>query len=63
MKKGNLDKWNDLNRCKNLLFFSQLVNELLFDYSIFAKECEWLSEFSNKKAEMNSEMINKMLIM
>lgn len=34
MKKGNLDKWTDLDGCKNLLFFSQLVNELLFDYSI-----------------------------
>lgn len=34
MKKGNLEKWNDIESCKNLLFFSQLVNELLFDYSI-----------------------------
>lgn len=34
MKKGNLSKWNNLNECNNLLFFSQLVNELLFDYSI-----------------------------
>ncbi len=34
MKKGNLEKWNDIQSCKNLLFFSQLVNELLFDYSI-----------------------------
>lgn len=34
MKKGNLEKWADLSGCVNLLFFSQLVNELLFDYSI-----------------------------
>lgn len=34
MKKGDLDKWIRLDECKNLLFFSQLVNELLFDYSI-----------------------------
>lgn len=34
MKKGNLDKWTDIKSCENLLFFSQLVNELLFDYSI-----------------------------
>lgn len=34
MKKGNLEKWTDVESCKNLLFFSQLVNELLFDYSI-----------------------------
>ena len=34
MKKGNLDQWKNISACKNLLFFSQLVNELLFDYSI-----------------------------
>lgn len=34
MKRGNLSKWADINTCINLLFFSQLVNELLFDYSI-----------------------------
>ncbi|MBE6013771.1 MAG: hypothetical protein E7241_00185 [Lachnospiraceae bacterium] len=34
MKKGNLDKWKNINECQNLLLFSQLVNELLFDYSI-----------------------------
>lgn len=34
MKRGNLDRWTDINGCTNLLFFSQLVNELLFDYSI-----------------------------
>lgn len=34
MKKGNLEKWEDISGCNNLLFFSQLVNELLFDYSI-----------------------------
>ena len=34
MKRGNLDRWTNLQDCMNLLFFSQLVNELLFDYSI-----------------------------
>ena len=34
MKKGNLEKWKDISGCNNLIFFSQLVNELLFDYSI-----------------------------
>ena len=34
MKKGNLERWTNLTGCTNLLFFSQLVNELLFDYSI-----------------------------
>ena len=34
MKRGNLEKWENTSACHNLLFFSQLVNELLFDYSI-----------------------------
>lgn len=34
MKKGDTSKWTDVAACENLLFFSQLVNELLFDYSI-----------------------------
>lgn len=34
MQRGNLDKWININDCNNLLFFSQLVQELLFDYSI-----------------------------
>jgi hypothetical protein len=34
MKRGNLEKWKNIVECNNLLFFSQLVNELLFDYSI-----------------------------
>lgn len=34
MIKGNLEKWTNIKSCENLLFFSQLVNELLFDYSI-----------------------------
>ena len=34
MKRGNLEKWSSISTCNNLLFFSQLVNELLFDYSI-----------------------------
>lgn len=34
MKKGNLEHWENYDKYTNLLFFSQLVNELLFDYSI-----------------------------
>lgn len=34
MKRGNLKHWTAIDDCSNLLFFSQLVNELLFDYSI-----------------------------
>ncbi len=34
MKQGNIDKWTNIDACENLLFFAQLVNELLFDYSI-----------------------------
>jgi len=34
MKKGDTSKWRHIESCENLLFFSQLVNELLFDYSI-----------------------------
>ena len=34
MTQGDLGKWANLQGCQNLLFFSQLVNELLFDYSI-----------------------------
>lgn len=34
MKRGNLDRWDNIPECTNLLLFSQLVNELLFDYSI-----------------------------
>ena len=34
MKQGKLDKWTNLDKCANLLLFSELVNELLFDYSI-----------------------------
>ncbi|HWQ99217.1 MAG TPA: hypothetical protein VN538_14140, partial [Clostridia bacterium] len=34
MIRGNLDGWTDLPSCQNLLFFAQLVNELLYDYSI-----------------------------
>ena len=34
MKQGDLQKWTDIEGCVNLLFFSELVNELLFDYSI-----------------------------
>ena len=34
MKQGNLMKWNNIEARMNLLFFAQLVNEFLFDYSI-----------------------------
>lgn len=34
MQRGNLEKWIDVPGCINLCFFSELVNELLFDYSI-----------------------------
>ena len=34
MKRGKLEQWSNITDCTNLLFFSQLVNELLFDYSI-----------------------------
>ncbi|MDD3141172.1 MAG: hypothetical protein PHX08_19690 [Lachnospiraceae bacterium] len=47
MKKGNLEKWTNLAECNNLLFFSQLVNELLFDYSIP----------SNRIATLNSHFL------
>lgn len=34
MKRGEISQWTNMTRCSNLLFFAQLVNELLFDYSI-----------------------------
>lgn len=34
MKQGNIQNWSSIDTCKNLLFFVELVNELLFDYSI-----------------------------
>ena len=34
MRRGDLSKWEDIGACRNLLFFAQLINELLFDYSI-----------------------------
>ena len=34
MNKGNTKKWTNIEACENLLFFAQLVKELLFDYSI-----------------------------
>lgn len=33
MKRGNISKWKNIEACESLLLFSQLVNELLFDYS------------------------------
>lgn len=47
MKKGDLEKWTDIPNCTNLLLFSQLVNELLFDYSIP----------SNRVATLNSHYL------
>ncbi len=34
MNKGNIDKWLDIESCQNLLFFAQVINELIFDFSI-----------------------------
>ncbi len=34
MKQMDICHWEEIDRCTNLLFFAQLVNELLFDYSI-----------------------------
>ncbi len=34
MIRGNIQNWSDIDNCENLLFFSQLIKELLFDYSI-----------------------------
>lgn len=34
MKRGNVAHWSDLNSCNSLLFFAELIVELLFDYSI-----------------------------
>lgn len=34
MKRGNISTWTDIAKCRNLLFVAQLINELLFDYSI-----------------------------
>lgn len=34
MKRGIIDRWDDLLGCKNLLFFAQTVDELIFNYSI-----------------------------
>lgn len=47
MKQGNLEKWTNCGSCENLLFFSELVNELLFDYSIP----------SNRVATLNSHFL------
>ena len=47
MIKGNLDKWTDIEGCRNLLLFSQLVREQLFDYSIS----------SNRVGTLNSEYL------
>ena len=47
MKKGFIDKWSNISGCQNLLFFAQLVNELIFDYSIP----------SNRLATLNSHYL------
>ncbi len=47
MKKGFIDKWNNIEDCQNLLFFAQLVGEQIFDYSIP----------SNRMATLNSHYL------
>ena len=49
MIKGNLEKWTNIEGCSNLLLFSQLVREQLFDYSIP----------SNRVATLNSNYLCK----
>ncbi|WP_319581983.1 hypothetical protein [uncultured Pseudodesulfovibrio sp.] len=34
MRFRSIQKWNDLENSKNLLFFAQIVDELLFDFSL-----------------------------
>lgn len=34
MRKGYVDRWTNIENCNNLLFFAQVVDELIFDYSI-----------------------------
>ena len=41
MKRGDISNWSNISECQNLLFFAQLVVELLFDYSaLFKKFCK-----------------------
>lgn len=47
MKRGFIDKWTNVSGCQNLLFFAQLLNELIFDYSIP----------SNRLATLNSHYL------
>lgn len=47
MKRGFIDKWANISDCQNLLFFAQLINELIFDYSIP----------SNRLATLNSHYL------
>lgn len=47
MKRGYIDKWTNISGCQNLLFFAQLINELIFDYSIP----------SNRLATLNSHYL------
>lgn len=47
MKKGFIDKWTNIQGCQNLLFFAQLISELMFDYSIP----------SNRLATLNSHYL------
>lgn len=54
MKKGNLRQWINLDGCKNLLFFSQLVNELLFDYSIPSNRISTLNSHFLCKDALNA---------
>lgn len=34
MRRGYVDRWSDIEKCKNLLFFAQAIDEMIFDYSI-----------------------------
>ena len=47
MKRGNIEHWESIKENTNLLLFAQLVNELLFDYSIP----------SNRIATLNSHFL------
>ena len=47
MIKGYLDNWKNLDSNQNLLFFAQLINELIYDYSIP----------SNRVATLNSHYL------
>lgn len=49
MKQGNISGWKGIESCTNLLMFAELINEMLFDYSIP----------SNRIATLNSHFLCK----